>query len=166
MKVSEVPETIAKQNDEGLAGYLEVIDVVNQKMRFVPVPEYEVFVLNFYWSIKISSHGCPLTLSKFYRPKVSSSPSAYVYSSSENPILVAERGNSGLVTVDVGGCLRLWETGIVQLSRSLDEWQKMVGTGNISKANFNQILKTLVWCLISLENHDTFFLSQAVMICN
>lgn len=39
VKVSEVPETIAKQNDEGLAGYLEVIDVVNQKMRFVPVPE-------------------------------------------------------------------------------------------------------------------------------
>lgn len=101
VRVGEVPTTIAKQNDEGLSGYLEVIDVINHKMRFVPVPE----------------------------PKVSSSASAFVYASSQQPLFVAERSNSGLVTVDNGGCIRLWETGLAQLERSLDEWQKMVGTG-------------------------------------
>lgn len=65
----------------------------------------------------------------FFRPKVSSSASAFVYASSQQPLLVAERSNSGLVTVDNGGCIRLWETGLAQLERSLDEWQKMVGTG-------------------------------------
>ena len=52
-----------------------------------------------------------------------------MYGSSQQPLLVSERSNNGLVTVDIGGCIRLWETGLVQLERSLDEWHKMVGTG-------------------------------------
>ncbi|KAE8748569.1 hypothetical protein FOCC_FOCC004745 [Frankliniella occidentalis] len=98
IRVGEVPPAIAQQNDEGLAGYLEVVDVVNHKMRFVPVPE----------------------------PKVSSTASAYVYSNSQQPILIAERSNSGLVTVDKGGCVRLWETGLAQLERRRDDLQLTV----------------------------------------
>lgn len=101
VKVSEVPTAIAKQNDQGLAGYLEVVDVVNHKMRFIPVPE----------------------------AKASSGTSSFMYTSTQQPLFIAERSNNGLVSVDHGGCVRLWETGLAELERSLDEWQKMVGTG-------------------------------------
>ena len=35
--------------------------------------------------------------------------------------------NDGLVTVDNSGSVRLWETGVANLERSLAEWRKMVG---------------------------------------
>ena len=33
----------------------------------------------------------------------------------------------GIVTVDVSGRVRLWETGVVNLVRSLEKWKGLIG---------------------------------------
>ncbi len=40
---------------------------------------------------------------------------------------LGETSNEGLVSVDNSGCVRLWETGIANLERSLEEWRRMTG---------------------------------------
>ena len=52
---------------------------------------------------------------------------SWLFSISDSSILLAGTSNDGLVTVDVGGCVRLWETGLVNLDRSLREWKNMIG---------------------------------------
>lgn len=47
---------------------------------------------------------------------------------SESDVLVAALGSGGVVTVDMGGYVRLWETGLDTLQRSLMEWRNMIGT--------------------------------------
>ncbi|RXM98061.1 von Willebrand factor A domain-containing protein 8 [Acipenser ruthenus] len=42
-------------------------------------------------------------------------------------VLLASMGGGGVVTVDMGGYVRLWETGLDTLQRSLLEWQSMIG---------------------------------------
>ena len=32
-----------------------------------------------------------------------------------------------MVTVDSGGCVRLWETSVASISKSIEQWQKMIG---------------------------------------
>lgn len=46
---------------------------------------------------------------------------------SDTDILLAAHGNSGVVTVDMGGSVRLWETGHESIQRSLLEWRNMIG---------------------------------------
>ena len=43
-----------------------------------------------------------------------------------------------IVTVDYAGNLRLWETGFMQLQRSLDDWKKMLGKGLENFLSFSQ----------------------------
>ena len=40
---------------------------------------------------------------------------------------MATSGGSHVVTVDSGGMVRVWETGLNQLARSLDEWYRLIG---------------------------------------
>lgn len=47
---------------------------------------------------------------------------------SETDVLIAALGSGGVVTVDVGGYVRLWETGLDMLQRSLMEWRNMIGS--------------------------------------
>lgn len=47
---------------------------------------------------------------------------------SESDVLVAALGSGGVVTVDMGGYVRLWETGSDTLQRSLMEWRNMIGS--------------------------------------
>lgn len=47
---------------------------------------------------------------------------------SESDVLLAALGSGGVVTVDMGGYVRLWETGLDTLQRSLMEWRNMIGT--------------------------------------
>lgn len=47
---------------------------------------------------------------------------------SESDVLLAALGSGGVVTVDMGGYVRLWETGLDALQRSLMEWRNMIGT--------------------------------------
>uniref|UniRef100_A0A7N6B8M4 von Willebrand factor A domain-containing protein 8 n=1 Tax=Anabas testudineus TaxID=64144 RepID=A0A7N6B8M4_ANATE len=47
---------------------------------------------------------------------------------SESDVLIAALGSGSVVTVDMGGYVRLWETGLDTLQRSLMEWRNMIGT--------------------------------------
>lgn len=51
---------------------------------------------------------------------------------SETDVVMAPLGSGGVVTVDMGGCVRLWETGLDTLQRSLMEWKNMIGSENDS----------------------------------
>eukprot|EP00057_Strongylocentrotus_purpuratus_P016489 XP_011670963.1 PREDICTED: von Willebrand factor A domain-containing protein 8 [Strongylocentrotus purpuratus] len=46
---------------------------------------------------------------------------------SDSKVLTAPTPSEGVVTVDTGGHVRLWETGRPQLSKSLADWYKMIG---------------------------------------
>ena len=52
---------------------------------------------------------------------------------SENKVLTTGTPNQGVVTVDTGGHVRMWETGRPQLSKSLSDWYKMIGSAEDAK---------------------------------
>uniref|UniRef100_A0A8D1PHZ2 von Willebrand factor A domain-containing protein 8 n=1 Tax=Sus scrofa TaxID=9823 RepID=A0A8D1PHZ2_PIG len=81
------------------AGYLEVTDLQSKKLRYIPIPRSE-------------------SLSPY---------TAWLSTISDTDALLAEWGQGGVVTVDMGGCIRLWETGLEHLQRSLMEWRNMIG---------------------------------------
>lgn len=45
----------------------------------------------------------------------------------ELPLYAATTSNQDLVTVDAGGCVRYWETSVVNIENSLKSWRKMLG---------------------------------------
>ncbi|WAR13710.1 VWA8-like protein [Mya arenaria] len=81
------------------SGLLEVADLPNQKLRYVPVPG--------------ATRQSPYA--------------SWLFNLHESSVLVSRRSADGLVTVDVGGCVRLWETGLENLQRALNEWRRMIG---------------------------------------
>nr|XP_014349139.1 PREDICTED: von Willebrand factor A domain-containing protein 8 [Latimeria chalumnae] len=81
------------------AGYLEVTDLNSKKVKYIPVPSPGFLSPYTSWLSKIS----------------------------DTDVLLASLGTAGLVTVDMGGYVRLWETGIDNLQRSLLEWKNMIG---------------------------------------
>ncbi|XP_069495477.1 von Willebrand factor A domain-containing protein 8 [Ambystoma mexicanum] len=81
------------------AGYLEVTDFNSKKVKYIPVP----------------------------RPASVSPYKAWLSKISDTDILLAPLGGWGVVTVDMGGHVRLWETGLEHLQRSLLEWRSMIG---------------------------------------
>lgn len=46
---------------------------------------------------------------------------------SDADAILAPLGKVGLVSVDMGGGVRLWETGLESLQRSLQDWRNMIG---------------------------------------
>nr|CAD7437743.1 unnamed protein product [Timema bartmani] len=62
------------------------------------------------------------------RPHSISPSTQWLYSTVELPVLLAATSDQGLATVDAGGCVRLWETGLENLEKSLMEWRKMIGS--------------------------------------
>ncbi|XP_012262209.2 von Willebrand factor A domain-containing protein 8 [Athalia rosae] len=82
----------------GITGYLEVVDVAHRKLRYIPIPEPG----------KIS----PVT--------------EWLYTTNL-PVYVASMSNENHVTIDAGGCIRLWETAVTSIAKSLGEWRKMIG---------------------------------------
>ncbi|XP_076294765.1 von Willebrand factor A domain-containing protein c12.2 isoform X2 [Lasioglossum baleicum] len=99
----DVPNEILPQDSKNveISCYLEVVDTVAHKLRYIPVPE-------------------PARLAHMVQV-------LYAY---HNPLYAAVKSNHDLVTVDAGGCLRLWETSVASIVKSLDEWRKMVGSDN------------------------------------
>ncbi|XP_064614845.1 von Willebrand factor A domain-containing protein 8-like [Liolophura sinensis] len=85
-----------------LSGYLEVTDAANHKLRYIPVPG--------------ASRQSPYT--------------SWLLSVTDVNIFMAPMSDDGLVTVDAGGCVRLWETSLVNLGRSLQQWRNMIGQGD------------------------------------
>lgn len=45
------------------------------------------------------------------------------------PIYAAKTSNDGLVTLDGGGCVRVWETSLINIEKSLGEWRRAIGEG-------------------------------------
>ncbi|XP_072301028.1 von Willebrand factor A domain-containing protein 8 [Eucyclogobius newberryi] len=81
------------------SAYLEVTDMNSKKLKYIPVPR----------SMSVSPYTNWLS-------KVS-----------ESDVLVASLGSGGVFSVDMGGYVRLWETGLDTLQRSLMEWRNMIG---------------------------------------
>nr|XP_004650824.2 von Willebrand factor A domain-containing protein 8 [Jaculus jaculus] len=81
------------------AGYIEVTDLQSKKLRYIPIPS--------------SDSLSPYT--------------TWISAISDTDALVAEWDKSSIVTVDMGGRVRLWETGLERLQQSLMEWRNMIG---------------------------------------
>jgi len=53
--------------------------------------------------------------------------------SSRMGVLMAGMSNDSIVTVDSGGCVRLWETAVFNLSQSLSRWRSMIGDASLQQ---------------------------------
>ncbi|KAI1899570.1 hypothetical protein AGOR_G00063140 [Albula goreensis] len=84
------------------AAYLEVTDLNSKKVKYIPVPRSNTISPYTSWLSKVS----------------------------DTDVVLAPLGNGGVVTVDMGGYVRLWETGLDSLQRSLLEWRNMIGAGD------------------------------------
>lgn len=82
------------------AAYLEVTDLNSKKLKYIPVPRAMTVSPYTTWLSKVS----------------------------DCDVLIAALGSGGVVTVDMGGYIRLWETGLDTLQRSLMEWRNMIGS--------------------------------------
>ncbi|KAI4872445.1 hypothetical protein NFI96_033688, partial [Prochilodus magdalenae] len=82
------------------AAYLEVTDLNSKKLKYIPVPR--------------TTSMSPYT--------------AWISKVSDTDVVIAPLGTGGVVTVDMGGYVRLWETGLDHLQRSLLEWKNMIGS--------------------------------------
>ncbi|CAG5132917.1 unnamed protein product, partial [Candidula unifasciata] len=82
-----------------LSGYLEVSDLVGHKLRYIPVPA----------------------------PKRISPYASWLFNNSDCNMFIAPTSNDGLVSVDIGGCVRQWETVPLKLETSLKQWRDMLG---------------------------------------
>ncbi|NXH22609.1 VWA8 protein, partial [Bucco capensis] len=81
------------------AGYLEVTDLNSKKIKYIAIPRSQSLSPYTSWLSKISDADA----------------------------LLAPLGKVGLVSVDMGGGVRLWETGLESLQRSLQDWRNMIG---------------------------------------
>ncbi|XP_068185310.1 von Willebrand factor A domain-containing protein 8 [Antennarius striatus] len=81
------------------AAYLEVADLSSKKVKYIPVPRSMTVSPYTNWLSKVS----------------------------ESDVLVASLGSGSVVTVDMGGHARVWETSLDTLQRSLMEWRNMIG---------------------------------------
>lgn len=59
---------------------------------------------------------------------------------SETDVLMAPLNTGGVVTVDMGGYVRLWETGLDTLQRSLMEWRNMIGSEDGRPVQVNTVV--------------------------
>lgn len=82
------------------AAYLEVTDLNSKKVKYIPVPR----------SMSVSPY------------------TSWLSRVSESDVLVGPLSSGGVFTVDMGGYVRLWETGLDTLQRSLMEWKNMIGS--------------------------------------
>ncbi|KAK3543698.1 hypothetical protein QTP70_027205 [Hemibagrus guttatus] len=82
------------------SAYLEVTDLNTKKVKYIPVPR-------------------TMSMSPY---------TAWISKVSDTDVLIAPLGSGGVVTVDMGGYVRVWETGLDNLQRSLLEWRNMIGS--------------------------------------
>lgn len=105
--VDEAPkdalENSAQTTEKG--AFLEVTDLVNHTISYIPVPHASQSSPYWAWS-------------------------AATFTS---PLLLAATSGQGVATVDSAGVIRLWQIGSTGLERALAEWHKMIGedTGHL-----------------------------------
>ncbi|CAD5122119.1 DgyrCDS10568 [Dimorphilus gyrociliatus] len=97
-----VPEEagVTRESARYLSGYLEVTDPLNKKIRYLPIPGVSNYSVYNQWFVR----------------------------DSDVDIIMSPTSNDGIVTVDGGGCVRLWETSIAHLDSSLGSWRQMIGS--------------------------------------
>ncbi|XP_058040476.1 von Willebrand factor A domain-containing protein 8 isoform X1 [Ahaetulla prasina] len=81
------------------AGYLEITDLTTKKLKYIPIPR--------------TTNLSPYT--------------SWLAMISDTDALLASLGKNGVATVDMGGNVRLWETSLESLEKSLQEWRTMIG---------------------------------------
>ncbi|GFR87627.1 von Willebrand factor A domain-containing protein 8-like [Elysia marginata] len=101
------PPNVAKAD---LSGYLEVSDLANHKLRYIPVPG-------------------PGRISPY---------ASWMLNRSDCNLYLAPTSNDGLVTVDAGGCVRQWETVPSRLEQSMKEWRDMLGYHDSRELQINE----------------------------
>ncbi|KAM9486140.1 von Willebrand factor A domain-containing protein 8 [Clarias gariepinus] len=82
------------------SAYLEVTDLNTKKVKYISVPR----------TMSVSPY------------------TAWISQVSDTDVLIAPLGPGRVVTVDMGGYMRVWETGLDHLQRSLLEWRNMIGS--------------------------------------
>lgn len=99
----KIPENVYEKDQKptNVSGFMEITDVTNRTLRYIPVPA--------------ATRVSPYT--------------SWLFSISDTSMLMAPASNDGLVTVDMGGCIRVWETALINIERSLEEWRRMIGFG-------------------------------------
>uniref|UniRef100_A0A287D016 von Willebrand factor A domain-containing protein 8 n=1 Tax=Ictidomys tridecemlineatus TaxID=43179 RepID=A0A287D016_ICTTR len=113
------------------AGYIEVTDLHSKKLRYIPIPSSESLSPYTTWLSTIS----------------------------DTDALLTEWDKSGVVTVDMGGHIRLWETGLERLQRSLMEWRNMIGQeGDRHMQVLLKLTYLLFVCLFFLHCRRTQYL--------
>ncbi|XP_005100871.1 von Willebrand factor A domain-containing protein 8 [Aplysia californica] len=85
--------------DSNLSGYLEVSDLAHHKLRYIPIPG----------------------------PKQISPYASWLFNTADCNVFIAPGSNDSLISVDIGGCVRQWETSVDNLGQSLKEWRNMLG---------------------------------------
>ena len=77
---------------------------------------------------------------------------------SDCDVVLAALGSGNVVTVDMGGCVRLWETGLDNLQRSLMEWRNMIGSEDGTPIQVIQLRSTienvcfLIYFIVNLKS--------------
>ncbi|XDV30937.1 hypothetical protein PO909_033759, partial [Leuciscus waleckii] len=128
------------------AAYLEVTDLNSKKLKYIPVPRSSSVSPYTVWTSKIS----------------------------DTDVVMAPLGSGGVVTVDMGGYVRVWETGLDNLQRSLLEWRNMIGSedgrpiqvgplGRISQ-NIRKVLMSGSYFTQKKQTKKRFLVSNAVYI--
>ncbi|XP_059823780.1 von Willebrand factor A domain-containing protein 8 [Hypanus sabinus] len=79
--------------------FLEVTDLNTKKIKYVPIPR----------ALSVSPY------------------TQWLSQISDTEVLIAPMGTGGVVSVDLGGHVRLWETGFHHIQHSLLEWRNMIG---------------------------------------
>ncbi|XP_070538007.1 von Willebrand factor A domain-containing protein 8-like [Ptychodera flava] len=114
LPLQKVPTEVFPQGlrPKGVSAYLEVTDLDHHRLRYIPIPM------------------------PTYIPPYSPWLSNY----SETDVAMTTTPSESIVTVDAGGCIRLWETGVGSLHKSLIEWQQMIGSdeGRLLQINFEK----------------------------
>ncbi|XP_071949792.1 von Willebrand factor A domain-containing protein 8-like [Antedon mediterranea] len=97
----KVPKEALPSNDisKSVSNYLEVADLSRHTVKYIPVPR-------------------PTRVSQYVS----------WFSGGANNITMASTTNDGIVTIDAGGIVRLWETSGLKLMNSLKEWKNMIGS--------------------------------------
>ncbi|XP_044576312.1 von Willebrand factor A domain-containing protein 8 [Cotesia glomerata] len=92
-------EATVDGHNHNIFNYLEVVDVVDHKVRYLPIPMTSRVPPSFEW---------------MYPEGI--------------PVYIAATSNQNLVSVDCTGCVSLWETSSAHIEKSLLEWRKMIGS--------------------------------------
>ncbi|EPY87255.1 hypothetical protein CB1_000258022 [Camelus ferus] len=116
----EVPlkDIYPKDKSVGIVSF----NVLTMRILYSKCNEHIMFSKLHYLDFQVAEH-CGF----LYRSESLSPYTTWLSTISDTDVLLAEWGKGGVVTVDMGGRVRLWETGLEHLQRSLMEWRNMIG---------------------------------------